>query len=343
MERQVYRVTKAGSIGNLQLQSESLADPAQDEVQIEIRAIGLNFADIFAMFGIYSATPTGPFIPGLEYAGRIIKKGKNVVFFEEGQPVMGVTRFGAYASHLNINCNYLTPLPTRWSFAEGAALLVQGITAYYSLINLGNLQQNQTVLIHSAAGGVGLLANRIAKAYNAFTIGSIGSPHKEELLRQEGYDEVFVRDASFRAKLEAITTEHPLNLVMECIGGKIQQISFDQLAPMGRMIVYGAAQYASPGQRPNYIKMAYKYLTHPKIDPQAMIQQNKSVMAFNLIWLYENFQLMHDIVDEMMQLDIGKPLVGHQFKFDQMHEAISLFQSGQTTGKVIVEANENTI
>ncbi|MEQ9297487.1 MAG: hypothetical protein RIF33_02940 [Cyclobacteriaceae bacterium] len=66
-------------------------------------------------------------------------------------------------------------------------------------------------------------------------------------------------------------------------------------------------------------------------------------MAFNLIWLYENFQLMHDIVDEMMQLDIGKPLVGHLFKFDQMHEAISLFQSGQTTGKVIVEANENTI
>ncbi|MEQ9297292.1 MAG: alcohol dehydrogenase catalytic domain-containing protein, partial [Cyclobacteriaceae bacterium] len=128
MERQVYRVTKAGSIGNLQLQSETLADPAPDEVQIEIKAIGLNFADIFAMFGIYSATPSGPFIPGLEYAGKIIKKGKNVVFFEEGQPVMGVTRFGAYASHLNINCNYLTPLPSGWSFAEGAALLVQGIT-----------------------------------------------------------------------------------------------------------------------------------------------------------------------------------------------------------------------
>jgi hypothetical protein len=66
-------------------------------------------------------------------------------------------------------------------------------------------------------------------------------------------------------------------------------------------------------------------------------------MGFNLIWLYENFQLMHDIVDEMMQLDIGKPLVGHQFGFDQMHEAISLFQSGQTTGKVIVAANDNTI
>ncbi|MEQ9297488.1 MAG: zinc-binding dehydrogenase, partial [Cyclobacteriaceae bacterium] len=121
-------------------------------------------------------------------------------------------------------------------------------------------------------GGVGLLANRIAKAHNAFTIGSIGSPHKEELLRQEGYDKVLVRDADFRANLEAITTEHPLNLVMECIGGKIQQISFDQLAPMGRMIVYGAAQYASSGQRPNYIKLAYKYLTRPKIDPQAMIQ-----------------------------------------------------------------------
>lgn len=343
MERQVYRVTKAGSIGNLEFQTDTLPDPAPDEVQIEVRAIGLNFADIFAMFGIYSATPTGPFIPGLEYAGKIIKKGKNVVFFEEGQPVMGVTRFGAYASHLNINSNYLTPLPAGWSFAEGAAFLVQGITAYYSLINLANIQQNQTVLIHSAAGGVGLLANRIAKAFNAFTIGSIGSPHKEELLRKEGYDEVIVRGSDFKEKLSAITRNHPLNTVLECIGGRIQQISFDQLAPMGRMVVYGAAQYASPGQRPNYLKMAYKYLTRPKIDPQAMIQQNKSVMAFNLIWLYENFQLMHDIVAEMTQLDIGKPLVGHQFKFDQMHEAISLFQSGQTTGKVVVEVNTDRI
>jgi alcohol dehydrogenase len=295
------------------------------------------------MFGIYSATPAGPFIPGLEYAGKIIKKGKNVVFFEEGQPVIGVTRFGAYASHLNINSNYLTPLPTGWSFAEGAALLVQGITAYYSLINLGNLQQHQTVLIHSAAGGVGLLANRIAKAYNAFTIGTIGSSHKEALLRSEGYNEVLVRDANFNSNLSDIAKNHPLNIVLECIGGKIQEISFDQLAPMGRMVVYGAAQYASPGHRPNYIKMAYQYLTRPKIDPQAMIQRNKSVMAFNLIWLYENFQLMHDIMDEMMQLDIGKPMVGHLFRFDHMHDAISLFQSGQTTGKVIVEVNNESI
>lgn len=339
MERQVYSISKAGSIGNLQLASEELPDPAPDEVQIEVKAIGLNFADIFAMFGVYSATPKGAFIPGLEYAGKIIKKGKNAVFFEVGQPVMGVTRFGAYASHLNVNCNYISPLPTGWSFAEGAALLVQGITAHYSLVNLGNLQDRQTVLIHSAAGGVGLLANRIAKAYNAYTIGTIGSAHKEALLLAEGYDEVIIRDGEFSSKLAAVASRHPIHLVLECIGGQVQKISFDQLAPMGRMIVYGAAQYASPGQRPNYLKMALKYLTRPKIDPQAMIQQNKSVMAFNLIWLYEHFQLMHDTLDELMQLDIGKPLVGHLFEFGQMHEAITLFQSGQTTGKVIVEVN----
>ncbi len=340
MERKVYQIHKAGSIGNLNLVTDQLQDPGPEEVQIEVRAIGLNFADIFAMFGIYSATPAGPFIPGLEYAGKVVQKGKNVVFFEEGQPVMGVTRFGAYATHLNINCNYVSPLPAGWTFEEGAALLVQGITAYYSLINLGNLQKGQNVLIHSAAGGVGLLANRIAKAYDAFTIGSIGTKAKAELLKIEGYDEVMVRDKSFASNLKNIADIHPLNLVLECIGGDIQKISFDLLAPMGRMIVYGAAQYASPSHRPNYLKMAYKYLTRPRLDPQAMIQQNKSVMAFNLIWLYDNFQLMHDILAEMMQLDIGKPLVGHQFTFDDMHKAISLFQSGQTTGKVVITANQ---
>ncbi len=336
IEREVYRMRKAGSMDRLAKQKEQLEDPGPGEVQIEIKSIGLNFADIFAMFGVYSATPKGSFIPGLEYSGVIRKKGKNVVFFEEGQPVMGVTRFGAYSSHLNIESQYITPLPIGWSFQEGAAFLVQALTAYYALINLGAIRQKQTVLIHSAAGGVGILANRIAKYFEATTIGSIGSDHKKDFCRQEGYDYVLMRNDSFANELQAICEQHPLNLVLECIGGKYQKISFEQLAPEGRMIVYGAAQYASPGKRPNYPKMLYHYLTRPKIDPQAMIQQNKSVMAFNLIWLYEQHELMANILSSLMEMDIGKPHVGHQFNFNELPDAISTFQSGKTIGKVVV-------
>jgi NADPH:quinone reductase-like Zn-dependent oxidoreductase len=341
MQRQAYQL-KAGSLNNLQLVADELPDPQPNEVAVAVKAIGLNFADIFAIWGLYAATPEGIFTPGLEYAGVIAKVGAEVKDLKEGDRVMGVTRFGAYTTHLNIDHRYVVPLPGDWEFAEGAAYLVQVLTAYYGLINLGNLQQGQTVLIHSGGGGVGLMANRIAKKYDAFTIGTIGRPDKRALLKKEGYDRVIVRSNSFEQDLKEALDGRPLNLIMECIGGKILKIGYQQLAPMGRMISYGSARYASVGNRPNYFKLLYYYLTRPKIDPQTMTSENKSVMAFNLIFLFEHADLMHEILGALQQLDIAKPFVGHRFAFDQLKEALLLFQSGKTTGKVVLEVgNEN--
>ena len=99
---------------------------------------------------------------------------------------MGVTRFGAYATALNIDARYVLPLPKGWDMAEGCAYLVQVLTAYYGLLRLGDLQRGQAVLIHSAAGGVGIWANRIAKAYGAYTVGTVGShPPAERLSRAD--------------------------------------------------------------------------------------------------------------------------------------------------------------
>ena len=149
-----------------------------------MKAIGLNFADLFAIQGLYSATPKESFIPGLEYSGIIIKKGNDVNDFQVGDKIMGAIRFGAYTTHLNIDQRYILKLPEGWTFEEGASFIVQSLTAYYSLVELGNIKPNYTVLIHSAAGGVGIYANRIAKKFNAFTIGTIGSESKEKFFNQ---------------------------------------------------------------------------------------------------------------------------------------------------------------
>ncbi len=336
MQRQAYQL-KAGSIANLRLVNEELPDPAPDEVTVAVKAIGLNFADIFAIWGLYAATPPGIFTPGLEYAGVIAGIGPDVHGLKIGDPVMGVTRFGAYTSHLNIDHRYVVSLPEDWDFAEGAAFLVQVLTAYYGLVNLGNIQQGQNVLIHSGGGGVGLMANRIAKKYNAFTIGTIGRPDKRDLLREEGYDRIIVRGNTFENDLKEALDGRPLHLIMECIGGRILKIGYQQLEPMGRMISYGSARYASVGNRPNYLKLLYYYLTRPKIDPQEMASDNKSVMAFNLIFLFHHVELMHQMLEEIRQLTLKKPFVGHRLPFDQLKEAILLFQSGKTTGKVVLE------
>ncbi|MCB0642731.1 MAG: zinc-binding dehydrogenase [Phaeodactylibacter sp.] len=335
MNRQVYRL-KAGAIENLQRVDDELPALVGREVRVAIRSIGLNFADIFAIWGLYGATPKGEFIPGLEYSGVVEAVGPEAGTYQIGDRVMGVTRFGAYATHLNIDERYLSPIPESWSFEEGAAYLVQVLTAYYGLLNLGNLEEGATVLIHSAAGGVGTLANRIAKKYNAYTIGTIGSPAKIDHCKAEGYDAVIVRGKDFETKLEEALGNRPLNLIMECIGGKIFEIGFKHLAPQGRSVVYGAARYASTGNRPNYLKLFWQYFTRPKIDPQNLPETNRAVLGFNLIYLYERVELMHQLLEELKGLDLAPPVVGHTFQFDALLDAIRTFQSGNTIGKVVV-------
>jgi len=337
MQRQSYQL-KAGSIANLKLVTSELTDPVGDEVTIAVKAIGLNFADIFAMFGLYSATPKGTFIPGLEYSGEVIKVGPATKTYKVGDKIMGVTRFGGYTSHLNMDEGHILPLPEGWTFEEGAAYLVQVLTAFYGLKNLGAIRENYSILIHSAAGGVGILANRIAKKYGAYTIGSVGSVKKVDFVKQEGYDEVIVRNKStFKNDLTKALGGRELNLVMECIGGSFFKTAYEIMAPEGRVIFYGAARYASPGSRPNYLKVLWEHLTRPMIDPQSMSEINKGILGFNLIYLYERIPLMHSLIDELKDLDIGKPHVGHVFDFPNLIDAIKLFQTGQTIGKVVVK------
>lgn len=340
ISRKVYRVTKAGSLKSLHLQTEALEDPKPDEVCVQVNAIGLNFADIFAIQGLYSATPPGSFIPGLEFSGEVIAVGSSVDAWKVGDRVMGATKFGGYVSHLNIDHRYVLPLPAEWSFEEGAGFLVQGLTAYYALTALGNLQKDIAVLIHSAAGGVGILANRICKKYDCFTIGTVGNAAKVRFLKEEeSYDAVIVRDDGFYQNLKAALGDRQLLLVMECIGGKILMQSWKAMAPMGRMVVYGSASFATHGNKPQWLRLYWKYLRRPKIDPLRLPTQNKSLMGFNLIYLYEKTEMMHEMLRELQALQLKPQHVGHIFPFEEMHNALRLFQRGSTIGKVVVKVS----
>ena len=337
MLRKVYRINKTGSIKNLILIEENLKEPESNEVCIEVKSIGLNFADLFAIWGLYSATPKESFIPGLEFSGVVIKKGSNVKNYEVGDEIIGLTRFGAYATHVNVNENYIFKLPQNWNFVEGTSLLVNSLTAYYALKILADIKDNKTVLIHSAAGGVGIYANRIAKKFNAFTIGTIGSNSKIRTLKEEGYDRIIVRGKNFKQQLKTALGERSLDIVLESIGGKIFKDSFALLSPEGRLVTFGSANFAMPGSKPNPIKLIYKYLTRPKIDPMKMINTNRAVMGFNLIWLWEKKKELQNYFVEIQKLNLAKPIVGKTFLFTELHKAIQYLQSGKSVGKVVVK------
>jgi alcohol dehydrogenase len=313
-----------------------LPAPKSDEVSISVKAIGLNFADVFAIWGLYGATPKGAFTPGLEYAGIVEQVGQDVTHLKPGDRVMGVTRFGAYTTQLNIDARYAIPLPQDWNFEQGAAYLVQTLTAYYGMVYLGAMQKNQTVLIHSAAGGVGLQAIQVARAYNCYTIGTVGGESKVNFALDKGYDKVLVRGKNFRDELKAALGDRPLELVMDSVGGDYFMIPFKMLAPMGRVIVFGSARYAAPGDKPNKWHMLKLWLQRPKIDPQILPEKNRGVLGFNLIWLYERAWLLHQLLKELEALNLEAPHVGHVFPFEELPDAVRLFQTGKTVGKVVV-------
>lgn len=337
--RTSYKVFKPGSLNRLKQTDEELPAPAAHEVSIAVKAIGLNYADIFAIMGLYSATPKGPFVPGLEFSGEVIALGEKVDTLKIGDAVFGVTRFGAYTTHLNLDASYLLPLPTDFTHEAAAAFPVQALTAYYALRPLGNLQKGQTVLIHSAAGGVGLMANRIAKKWNAYTIGVVGSKAKFPVLQEEGYDRWLVRSKQFPQALQEALDSKPLHLVLEATGGKYLQWSYNALAPMGRLVAYGSARFTPSGSAPNWPRLAWQYLTRPKLDPMKMITDNKSVMGFNLIWLYEQQELFKQLMDEILSLQLDPPHIGHTWTFEELPQALKLFRSGKTVGKVVVRVS----
>ncbi len=347
--RRLWRISSAGSLDRLKLVEEALPDPPPGEARLRVEAVGLNFADVFACQGLYSATPSGTFTPGLECAGVVEALGparpeEPAPAIRVGDRVAVLTRFGGYATALNFDLRYAVPFPAAWSTAEAAAWPVQALTAWYGLVPLGGLRPGQCVLVQSAAGGVGLQALSMIAALGARAIATVGTGDKRQfLVRERGLDPatVIVRDRRrFGAQLDAALAAAGapgLDLVLDAVLGPFFRPAFERLAPEGRYVLFGAADYMGGGARPNYLSLAWRWLLRPRLDPLAMISANRSFMAFNLIWLWEAVDRAPAAIEAIRALSKEPPLVGERLPFEQAPEAMRLLQSGRTVGKVVLE------
>lgn len=185
------QVDQFGGPEQLKWREEATPVPAQGQLLIEVKASGINFADLTARAGHYPVFPNAPFRPGFEVAGTVAGVGEGSLSFAPGQRVMAVTqKGGGYASHAAVDARMAVPLPDTLDFAPATALLVQGLTAYF-LLEAGHLAPGGTVLVPSAAGGVGSLAVQIAKLKGAGKVIGLASPAKHAKVRSYGADEVF--------------------------------------------------------------------------------------------------------------------------------------------------------
>jgi alcohol dehydrogenase len=350
--REVWRIARAGSLGRLRRETEPVGEPGPGEARVRVEAIGLNFADVFACLGLYSATPAGPFVPGLECAGVVEAAGPprpgGAPAPAIGERVMALTRFGGYASRLTVDARLLRPLPDGWSFAEGAAWPVQALTAWWALFRLGELAPGELVLVHSAAGGVGLQALGLVDAAGARAIATVGRPEKRDLLVAGGLapERVIVRDRRrFAAQLDgaiAAAGADGLDLVLDAVLGPFFRPAFDRLRPEGRHVVFGAADFMTHGTRPDPLRLALRWLRRPRVDPLAMISENRALLAFNLIWLWSEADRLPAAFAELERLGglARPPHVGARLPFARAPEALRLLQSGETTGKVVLEVGK---
>ncbi|RKG87133.1 quinone oxidoreductase family protein [Corallococcus terminator] len=220
--------------------------PGPGEVLLRVHAAGVNFADTERRRGLYDAQAPLPRILGSEAAGVVSAVGPGVDAKWVGRRVVALTK-ESYAELARASVDELLELPPEVSFAQAAALLVQGLTAYHVVHTVGRVEAGQTVLVHAAAGGVGLLAVQLVKAAGARVIGTVSGEAKAKLARDVGADDIVRYDQEdVAARVLSLTQGRGVERVLDSVGASTWQASVDALAPFGQLVSYGNASGPPP-------------------------------------------------------------------------------------------------
>lgn len=328
-------------------ESQEVPDPQPKpgEVLIRVKAVGINFADLLQRMGIYPGTPKPPFVPGIEIAGvveKVVDGGKSAA--GEGEPlrpgdaVAAFPKFNAYAGWAAVPASMAYRLPAGMPFEDGAAIPVNYLTAYHSMFTMGNLQPGDRILIHGAAGGVGIAAIQLAKARGLVIFGTAG-PTKQEFLRKIGVDHPI--DYTKTDCVQAVRKFAPdgIEMVMDPIGGKSFAQSQACLGPTGRLVVYGFSAAAGEDGKRNWLRGLKALLATPKFHPLKMMSDNFAVIGVNLGRLQSRGALLRGELDELFRMYDGgkiKPVIGKTFPLVDAALAHRYIHERKNIGKVIL-------
>jgi synaptic vesicle membrane protein VAT-1 len=334
-------IAKPGGFERLRLIEAPDLRPAPGEVVVSARAVGVNFADVVVRLGLYESAKKyvgWPITPGFEFSGEVAALGEGVTDLELGERVFGLTRFGGYASQVCVPRAQLFRVPASLSHAQAATFPTVFLTAYYALRETFRLRPGAQVMIHAAAGGVGLAALQLCRVDCLPSIGVVGSSHKCEVAFEYGATHVI--DKSTQAlwpEVERLAPEG-LHLILESNGAETLRDSYAHLRPLGRLVIYGFHSMLRRGQgSPNWLKLAWDYLRTPRFNPLEMLDANKGVLAFNLSYLFSEQALLTEAMTRLLgELERGqlRPFPVTEFALADAAGAHRALQSGTTIGKL---------
>lgn len=334
--RQVV-ITRHGGPDVLVVRESPDPEAKKGEVRIKVKAAGINFADLMARMGLYPEAPKPPCVVGYEVSGEVDQIGEGVTGFAIGDRVFGMPRFGGYTDSIVLPASNALKMPASMTFEQGAALPVVSITAHHMMLGTGHLRPKSRVLIHSAAGGVGIAAIQIAKTRQCEILG-IASTGKHEFLKSLGVHHCIDATADLVPAVRAIVGDRGVDLVLDPVGGKSWADGFSLLAPAGRLVCFGFSA-AVGGEKRSIIRAALAFLAVPKWSPMKLMETNRTVSGTNMLAMMDQLDLLLPqfaaVIDMFNKGDLV-PHVDQSFPFSEAAAAHQYLHDRKAKGKVLL-------
>ena len=336
--RQVW-IPRVGPPEVLELREAPDPAPQPGEVLIRVRACGVNFADIMARLGLYPDAPKLPAVVGYEVAGDIAAVGEGVDR-RVGERVFAITRFGGYSDVVRVAQAQAVALPESLTYEQGAAIPVNYLTAYQMLIQMGSVKRGERVLIHSAAGGVGLAAIDLCQILGAEIIGT-ASAAKHDALRERGVTHLIdYTKQDYEAEIRRITAGRGVHIVLDAMGGEHWKKGYRCLAPTGRLVMFGFSN-AATGKTRSIGSLLLATLRTPwfSFPPPRLMNDNKALIGVNLGHMWDETALLSFWLVQLLGWQReGKirPTVGARFPLAEAAYAHHYIQDRKNVGKVVL-------
>ncbi len=309
----------------------------EGEVLIEVEAFGLNYADVMARLGFYKDAPPLPALVGYEVVGRIIQVGMGVVDRKVGDRVVGMTRFGGYAELAVTDARATAIIGEEVDAGQATALATQYGTAYYAAAEMVQLFEGDYVLIQAAAGGVGTALVQWAKHKGCTVFGTAGSDKKLAYLKEQGVDyPINYNKNDFFTEVKNVVGERGLDVAFDSIGGDHIKKSLKLVGAGGRVVGYGAARMTNANLFQK-IGVAWGFGLH---SPISLLMNSKGIIGVNMLRIADFRPLVIKRVLEQVvhyyEKGIFKPVVGGEYKFEEIAKAHEFLQSRKSMGKIVV-------
>jgi NADPH2:quinone reductase len=317
-------VRELGGPGALEREELDAVRAAPGQVVIDVGAAGCNFFDILITQGKYQVRPELPFSPGAEVAGIVRELGEGVERFSVGDRVSALLEYGGFASTVAAPQERVFAMPPRMTVEEAAAMGIVYQTSYVGLVHRANLREGETLLVHAAAGGVGLAAVQIGVALGARVIGTAGAPDKLDLVKKHGADVVLnYRDEEWVERVKELTDGRGADVIYDPVGGDTFDLSTKCIAFEGRLLIIGFASGRIPSAKMNRV-----------------LVKNFSLVGLHWgLYFEKGPQVLQEAQAALSQLyAVGKiaPLVSATYPLADAKDALDALGARKTTGKVVL-------